>query len=106
MIFQNIAAGFRKIKGFRFNFGANRNRDWRVLVALFVVLNLLNVGWGLYGFWRVYSGQVFETKDAPAIESAETINAEVLESTLEMFNQRKLRLLDAGGKKYYSDPAV
>lgn len=106
MISKKILGKVRKIRDFRLNFGANRNRDWRILTVFFIVLNILNIGWGLYNFWRVYTGRAFETEDILAVSSAETLNEEILDGTLELFNQKKIRLFEVGGKKYYSDPAV
>ncbi|MDZ7726502.1 MAG: hypothetical protein U5L75_02900 [Candidatus Campbellbacteria bacterium] len=81
--------------------GINPERDWKIIFVLFIFLNICLLGFHGFLFYRISEGGFFEIPEADS-EITESIDMELLESTLKDFSEREAELLE---KVSSPDPA-
>ena len=69
----------------------NTEKHWLVILVIFFVLNLFSIGWHLYFFWKIQTGEFFIGEKTPVV-SVNTIDRAVLEETLEFYRLKDERL--------------
>ncbi|MDO8510236.1 MAG: hypothetical protein Q7S15_01275 [bacterium] len=76
---------------FRISKRARGSRQWLVLLLIFFLLNVVNIGWHLYLFWKIQSGEFFIGENRETA-STRSIDLKVLEETLEFYRVKDERM--------------
>lgn len=66
-------------------------RDWRIVLVFFIIVNLLIGSFGVYMFFTVRSGDFFNVS-APERQIGKTIDREVLMETISHYEARQQEL--------------
>ncbi len=98
---QDLGGIFKKI--FKRKAGAHKHRslnigqdaygDWQKLVILFVVVNILILGWSGYLFWQINQGNIFEAAPAPGA-GADRSTLTNLKNTRALYDAREKHFED------------
>ncbi len=111
---QNIENKFKEIfskkngpqKASRPSFGADPAADWKKLIIIFIILNILVMGWNGFIFWQINSGGIFGM--ATPSNGGNNQNAETsLRNTLNIYDAREKHFEDLrAAPPATNDPAI
>ena len=82
------------------------DRDWKVMMGIFILVNALVAVAGLYMFYKVQAGEFFRVSLTKP-ELGKEIKREELEKTIEFFDGRaeRIRSFEESGKAVF-DPSL
>ena len=71
----------------KFKFGGNVYRDWKYILALFLVLNVLVVAGSAYLFFQINKGELFIVEKKSVLAN-DTVDRKALEVTVAFYEER------------------
>ena len=102
-ILKQVAVIFKKKP---FNAMNSPKKDWRRMLIIFTVLNIISVFLSFYMFWQINEGNIFNVGDNSNVLQS-TIDKKGLEEVISYFDvrQKNFNDLETGGIKT-TDPSI
>lgn len=73
-------------------FRVRPDRDWVAVFSVFILLNIVALGFHAYLFYQVSQGEFFSVTPTKSVE-VNTVNRDRLQEVLETFSEKEERLL-------------